>query len=194
MNTPTTDPTDSPAPLDLGEHLTRHLPAMLRVARRVVRDEHLAEDVTQHAVLNALRHAHALRDRNSVRGWLLSTTRRAALDAVRASRRGIAPLQECELEGEGMDALPAVDVDHDVHEALAEIDSALNDLDADQRALLRAAAERPQREVAAELGVSHAALRARLHRLRERLRAALTHAGCAVPTKLAGGGRRRTAA
>jgi RNA polymerase sigma-70 factor (ECF subfamily) len=58
-----------------------------RVAFSVVRHRQDAEDIAQEAFTRAYRRFHQLRDRSRFRAWLVRTTWRLAMDAVRASRR-----------------------------------------------------------------------------------------------------------
>lgn len=72
----------------------RHQAQVIGVARAVVRDRQLAEDVAQEAFIRAWRRAEAYdASRGAVRPWLLTIARNAAIDAVRARRaRPQAPL------------------------------------------------------------------------------------------------------
>jgi RNA polymerase sigma-70 factor (ECF subfamily) len=67
--------------------IRRHQARVYGLARSVVRDVQLAEDVSQEAFLRAWRHATAYDPRRgAVLPWLLTITRNAAIDHVRARR------------------------------------------------------------------------------------------------------------
>lgn len=65
----------------------RHQSRVYGLARSVVRDPHLAEDVAQDAFIRAWRYAGAYDPRRgAVLPWLLTITRNAAIDHVRSRR------------------------------------------------------------------------------------------------------------
>ena len=66
----------------------RHGGACLAHARRVVVDDHLAQDVVQEAFLDLWRHASRFdSQRSSARTWLLMLTHRRSVDRVRSEQR-----------------------------------------------------------------------------------------------------------
>lgn len=72
------------APKDIADW-TRSTAALRRVARAIVRDDHLSEDIVQGAYLTSLRTKASLRGE----GWLRATVRSRAIDGVR--KRFVAP-------------------------------------------------------------------------------------------------------
>lgn len=149
----------------------RHVRAVYWQAFRVVRDVDAAEDVTQETFVVAWRRSRTIRlVDGSVLPWLLVTARQVALNAARkAARRRTAELDE---------DLPARhDVESTVEAELArvEIDAAVACLgELDQRLYaLCIDGDHSYEQAAHELGVTHAVVRNRLHRLRGRLRADL---------------------
>lgn len=149
----------------------RHVRAVYWQAFRVVRDADLAEDVAQEAFVVAWRRLRAVRLVDaSVLPWLLVTSRQCALNAARSARRRRAE----ELD----ERLPAgEDVETAVEAELArvEIDAAVAALGETDRRLYELCidGDHTYEQAAAALGVSHAVVRNRLHRLRARLRADL---------------------
>ena len=68
--------------------LRRHAPACAALARRVLRDEHMAEDAVQDAFLAAWRFlGRCDPTRTTARAWLLMLTHHKAVDRVRAEER-----------------------------------------------------------------------------------------------------------
>jgi len=65
-----------------------HLDAAYNLARWLVRDPSLAEDIVQDAVLRALQYFGSFRGGSGGRAWLLQIVRNAAYAAVKARRIG----------------------------------------------------------------------------------------------------------
>ena len=97
MTTPTVTPSREEADLlaavragdedALGELLSRHGPAMLRVARMHVRDQAIAEEVVQETWLALLRGIDGFEGRSSLRTWIFRVlANRAKTRAVREHR------------------------------------------------------------------------------------------------------------
>lgn len=63
-----------------------HLPDVYRLALRLMRNPHSAEDVTQEAFVRAFQHLRTFRGRSKFSTWLLRITRNCAVDAI---RRGV---------------------------------------------------------------------------------------------------------
>jgi RNA polymerase sigma factor (sigma-70 family) len=79
---------ESLAAVAFAELVERHGPMVLRLCRRVVGDQHEAEDAAQAAFLVLARRARAIRNRESVASWLFGTARRIALRSrAKRSRR-----------------------------------------------------------------------------------------------------------
>ncbi len=70
----------------------RHAPRVYGLALRMLGNAMAAEDVAQEAFLKIWSRAHTYRpDRGSLIAWILSTTRRTALDRIRADARRSSP-------------------------------------------------------------------------------------------------------
>ncbi|MER5201213.1 sigma-70 family RNA polymerase sigma factor [Streptomyces sp. NPDC002755] len=79
---------ENPAPgSDLLENLiTEHSRAVVAYATKILRDQHLAEDIAQEAFIRAWPHAERLYSKaGSIRGWLLTVTRNLIIDRSRSS-------------------------------------------------------------------------------------------------------------
>jgi RNA polymerase sigma-70 factor (ECF subfamily) len=82
-----------------------HLDAAYNLARWLVRDPSLAEDIVQDAVLRALQYFASFRGDSGGRAWLLQIVRNAAYAAIKARRLGVdVPLESD--DGEAAMALP----------------------------------------------------------------------------------------
>jgi len=157
------------------ELVHRHVDLVYSSAlRRVGRDAHLAEDVTQDVFTELARKAESLVGRTALEGWLYTTSRFKAVDVVRkASRRRI---REAIL----MNANQAVDTAEPDWEKLRPlIDEALDSLGkADgEILLLRYFGNRSFVDLARSLALSEDAARMRSARALDRLRAALAKRG-----------------
>ena len=74
-------------PAGFGPAVLPHLDAAYNLARWLVRDPTLAEDVVQDAIVRALAHFDGYRC-GDARAWLLRIVRNAAYDALAACKRG----------------------------------------------------------------------------------------------------------
>src|SRR5262245_23420109 len=153
----------------------RHLRMVLSAARRMVGDDHLAQDVTQNVFTTFAEKARGIRPPQVVGGWLYNTTRNLAMHAVRGERRR----RERE---EAAVAMQAHESHSDTDRVIEQLEPAMAELDADDRdtLVLRYLEDRNLREVGAELGVSEDAARMRANRALEKLRVVLDRRGVAV--------------
>jgi RNA polymerase sigma-70 factor, ECF subfamily len=89
-------PMSSPLVPDFQELAATHLESAYNLARWLVRDPALADDVVQDAMLRALRYYHGFRGENA-RAWLLQIVRNVAL--TRLKRAGAeSPASEADAE------------------------------------------------------------------------------------------------
>jgi RNA polymerase sigma factor (sigma-70 family) len=161
----------------------RHVRPVYWQAYSVVHDAGEAEEVTQDVFVTAWRRIRAITPVDgSLLPWLMVTARYTALNASRrASRRQRSdPLDDDVLESGTERRLPAagdspVEREIEAAQVRAEIDKAVAALAENDRRLYELCVEgdRTYEQAARELGVSHAVVRNRLHRLRTRLRADL---------------------
>lgn len=148
----------------------------LAALRRVGRNAHAAEDVTQ-AVFTALaRKARSLRGHPSLAGWLYTGTRFAAAQAVRTERRRRAHEEEAHAMREFDSSLPASA--DGLEPFLDEVMDLLNERDR-HAVLLHFFEGRTFAEVGAVLSLSADAARMRVTRALERMRAGLARRGVA---------------
>jgi RNA polymerase sigma-70 factor, ECF subfamily len=149
----------------------RHLPTVLAIARRMLRDDAEAEDVAQEALLRLWRNAAALElGAGGVRPWLRRVASNLCIDRVRARRNTTAVDQVPE------QAEPAGQVRHLAERELgARVDAALKALPERQRLAITLFHYEgmSQIEVGSVLGISDEAVESLLARARRTLKAAL---------------------
>ncbi|MCC7171958.1 MAG: sigma-70 family RNA polymerase sigma factor [Planctomycetes bacterium] len=154
-------------PPDLLDSLTSDDRWLRRMARQLVRDPSLADDLVQETWVAALRQG-----REAGRGWLATVLRNAAAQWRRSdSARERRELAVAPAEGSGDPAASIVDrlaTQRSVLDAVLTLPEAARTV-----VLLRFYEDLPPREIARRLGEPLASVKSRLHRALERLRAEL---------------------
>jgi RNA polymerase sigma-70 factor (ECF subfamily) len=156
-------------------------PRLLRVTRRLLRNEQDAQDVTQDAFLNAFRHLDSFDGGARLSTWLHRIAVNAALMKLRSKRRHPEEsiddrLPRFDAAGEhehapwawaarGDAALGSAELRKAVRAAIDELPDLYRDV-----LLLRDIEELSTEEAASALGITVAALKTRLHRARLALR------------------------
>src|SRR5713101_1567223 len=132
------------------ELVRRHVDFVYSAALRMVRDAHLAEDVTQGVFVALAQNARQLTNRPVLSGWLHRTTQNLAAKTVRADVRRRTREQEAVAMNELLSAEPDAVWEH----IAPHLDSALGELsEADRDALLLRYFQRQSaREMAQTLG------------------------------------------
>ena len=143
------------------------------VARRFVRDEDDAADVTQEALLLAYRHRASFRGDSRYRTWLYRIAATTALGYLRRDRRRrdrVAPSPDAAIEAV-VDA-PSPEDQVGSHEAARLARGHLEGLGDKYRRvfLMRVEDDCSEAEIAARLGLSLATVKIRTHRARKYLR------------------------
>jgi RNA polymerase sigma-70 factor (ECF subfamily) len=160
---------ESPGDTQFASLIAEYHDDALRVARRLVRSSAEAEDLTQTAILNVLRHANNIEDSAHIKAYLLTAVRNLWRNQLRqrGRRRFV-----------GADA-----ADHLPSEDLGPEEQALNLLDAALARVAFSSLSETSRqilslryidgfgfvELAEQLGISAVAARQRAHRAREEL-------------------------
>ncbi len=155
----------------LEELVRHHLDAVYRVAYSVVRDNALAEDVAQDAILKAWKALPTFRGDSSLRSWLLRITHNTAISTLRKRREEI----------RDPDLLPeretSMTTEHQVVDRMSidAFEEALNQLDELSRSIvvLREVEGLSYDEIANMLDVALPTVKTRLLRARRVLAAAL---------------------
>ena len=150
------------------ELVRRHVDLVYSAALRMVRDPHLAQDVTQAVFVALAQNAARLTDRPVLSGWLHRTAQNLAANTVRSTVRRRAREQEAA----AMNELLAHESDALWEHIAPHLDAALGELAEPDRdvLLLRYFEPKSAREMALTLGVSEEAAQKRVTRAVERLR------------------------
>lgn len=154
-----------------GELFERYAPAILRFAGRLLGDRATAEEVTQEVFLKVLGRANQYDGRASVASWLFAIAANACRDRRRRDRRApVVPLEavfDPPAKGEGIEIRL---LDRERRDAVRE---ALAGLSEEQREALVLARYHgmPYAEVAQTLGISVGAVKTRIFRAVETLKA-----------------------
>ncbi len=156
----------------------RYQGMVLATCRRVLGSESDAQDAAQETFLTLARHAGDVR--SNAAAWLHACAVRHSLDLIRKR----SARDNAEEAAARTEAVPAVeptwrDVESRLDEALSRLEPADREL-----ILMRFLAGRPQRELAAESGVSEGTMSRRLTRALDRLRDQLGACGCVLGASL----------
>lgn len=163
--------------------MRRHGLMVLGLARRILGDAHLAEDVFQAAFFLLARQAPTIRRLESLPCWLHGVTFRLALRVRRSHKRR--QMRETHFHSppspSPLEELSAL-------ELLTVLDEELHKLPENQRAplILCCLEGLSQEEAARRLGCSPSAVKGRLERGRQRLRLRLEKRGLTLPAALSG--------
>ncbi|HWA84913.1 MAG TPA: sigma-70 family RNA polymerase sigma factor [Opitutus sp.] len=158
------------------ELVHRHLDLVYAVAKRTLRSDALAADVTQSVFLDLAHRASSFRHDATVVAWLHVVTRRTAIDLIRRESRRHTREQSA-------GGAVIMDSSSEPWAQLAPLlDEALSHLGETDRAavLLRFFENKSLRDVGAVLGVSDDAAQKRLTRALDRLRTFFVRRGIAV--------------
>lgn len=150
--------------------------AITAIALAITRDVQASEDIAQEAFLSAWQNLRRLNNPASFLPWLRQITRNLAHDHLRARRHEAAPADEAEAAiAAAADPAPTPMqrlLDDERQQAAAELISALPD-ESREVLLLYYREGRSSQQVALLLGLSDAAVRKRLSRARQAVRAEL---------------------
>jgi RNA polymerase sigma factor (sigma-70 family) len=153
----------------------RHLDLVYSVARRTVRDPHLAADVAQSVFLELARGAARFPSGTPVVAWLHVVTHRTAVDLVRSEARRTARERAAAELADPATSAAWREIEPLLDEAVAALPPA------DRAAiLLRFFENRSLRDVGAALGLSDDTAQKRVSRALERLRTFFAHRGVPV--------------
>jgi RNA polymerase sigma factor (sigma-70 family) len=163
------------------EFVRRNLSLVYFAALRRTGDAHLAEDIAQDVFTTLAQRAPLLSRHAALTGWLYTTTRHTAANAVRTEHRRKSREQEGEIMGELFrDGGPTADWER----LRPVIDQALDELDDRDReaVLMRCLQDRPFAEIGAALRLNEDTARKRVERALIKLRAQLEGHGVTSTT------------
>ena len=153
------------------ELFERYAPALLRFTDRMLSDRSAAEEVTQEVFVKVISRAHQYDGRAGVASWLFAIAANACRDRRRRERRAaVVPLEavpEPRSRGEGIEASLVSE------ERRRAVRKALGELSEEQREALVLARYHgmPYAEIAVTLGISVGAVKTRIVRAVETLKA-----------------------
>ena len=158
--------------------LIEHRPALLRFARRKVRDEALAEDTVQEAMMAAIAGIDRFQGQSSLRTWLIGILHHKIQDAFRRETRYVTMASDDD-ENDPFDRL-GLDLADETNDPLRQVADARmravleREIDAMPQTLkevfrMQALEGMPTPEVCEQLGISEANCWVRLHRARKHL-------------------------
>jgi RNA polymerase sigma-70 factor, ECF subfamily len=142
----------------------RHADGLWRLARSVLRDDHLAEEAVQDTFVKAHDVLGSFRGEAAVRTWLSTICYRACVDRLRRRQHNVVPLDAARHRARAED--------HDLRLVLQEALAALPDAEQEAFALVHVLGYRRE-EAAAIVGVPASTLRSRVARAQLRLAATL---------------------
>lgn len=159
------------------QELVEHRPALLRFAKRKVRDEALAEDTVQDTLVAALMGLDKFQGQSALKTWLIGILNHKIQDAFRKESRYAAfNTSDDESDTDAQDRIVdefAIDPEADVARSrmLSELSDEIDRLPANLRDVfsMQALEDLPTEEVCAALNISEANCWVRLHRARKRL-------------------------
>ena len=160
------------------ELVRRHVNLVYSAALRLLRDAHLAQDVTQAVFAALAENAPRLAQHPVLSGWLHCTARNLAAKAIRSDVRR----RTREQEAAAMNELLSNSAENPWETIEPRLDDALGQLNAADReaVLLRFFEKKTASEMAGILGISDEAAQKRVNRAVERLRDRLARRGVAV--------------
>ena len=152
--------------MDLSEALEAEIPCLRRYARKLTRDDAVAEDLLQESLLRGLDKQHLWQEGTNLRAWLCTILHNQYVNEIRRSvREGVA------VELSDVEEPLVREATQDKHLELRDLDRALKALPKEQRAaVVLIGLEGVGYERAAEMiGVPVGTVRSRLSRGRQKL-------------------------
>ncbi len=161
------------------EIVSRHMDMVHSTCKRVLREDHAAEDAAQATFLLLVRKAKKLSRKTVLSGWLFRSAQFTALRLSRSKTRRARHEREAAMEKEQAIAAATAANWGDVS---PELDTALATLTSHQQnvVVMRLMQHKPQADVARELGCAESSVSAVLSRSLEKLRGKLSKMGVSL--------------
>jgi RNA polymerase sigma-70 factor (ECF subfamily) len=165
----------SPSDSSLATLVDEHSAAVYRLARSIVRDPGLADDVTQETFIKVWKHHDSFRGEGAIRGWILRIAHREAIATLRRSRDAVTDPDHLASATDSMSvsATGNMSVSRVVEGRLAYagFQEALDELDELSRAVLvlREVEGMSYDEISTTVGVPVSTVKIRLLRARRRM-------------------------
>jgi RNA polymerase sigma-70 factor, ECF subfamily len=159
----------------LRQIIDEHSPSMFRVARSIVHDSSLAEDVVQESIVKAWRGLAGYRAESSLRSWLLRITHNTAISMLRKRREDVRDPSVMPEASSGIDyASPERTVDGRM--MVDQLWVALDQLDPISRTIvvLREIESMSYEDIVETMQLPLPTIKTRLFRARKQLASALT--------------------
>lgn len=154
----------------LRELMDAHGNDVLRVVYGIVRDRHIAEDLSQDVFVRVYDHLHEFRQESSYKTWILRIAVNRAKDYLRSAARRSVPVEDLTYlpaEGTAEDVAMTRLTQGDLWQAVLALPDGYR-----ETMWLYYSQELPIDEIAAVTGASVSSVKTRLHRGRELLRRA----------------------
>lgn len=148
-----------------------HLPTLYRVARRLTRNEHEAEDLVQETYFKAFRAFESFEERSfGIKPWLIKILNNTFLNRRAKEKRGPKSTDQQTLE-ESQAVVESTPVDLDLDHLDQEVREAIDRLTPEFRSvlLLWATMELSYQEIADALDIPIGTVMSRLHRARQQV-------------------------
>lgn len=165
-----------------------HMSMLFRVAHRLTRNAHDAQDLVQDTCVAACEHPAALDAAQHPERWLLRVLHNRFIDAARRNQRApVKPLEDAAAAGRLASEVPGPEELLQQADGERAFEQAFLQLEPAQRTLLTLRAEgHGLEEIEAITGIGRDVLRARLHRARRALAQRLNESGTAPQVVRAG--------
>jgi len=156
-----------------GELVKRHREAVHRVAFRITRDAHDAEDLSQDAFVKAYTQIHKFRGDSSFKYWVQRIAANTSLNHLKRKKRMVfsAEAEDANLERHPVHSHSHPDKETMRREMAERIEEAIEALPAVERAVFRLAVveEMRHQDIASLLGCAEGTVSWRLHKARKLL-------------------------
>lgn len=148
--------------MEFEEIYLKYAPRIFRVCMGYVNDQELARDLTQETFISVWQNLPSFRHQSHISTWIFRIATNNCLRAIERSKR----IQKTELPS----SLPNITEDDSSGEKLKALYACIAELPERERIIISLVLEDlPQIEIADITGLSHANVRVKIHRIKEKL-------------------------